>query len=65
MRVGKISVLLNFFLPKIDAMMLGEFNNIGPGFNLVHGFSTVINGSFKIGKNCTILRNVTIGVGNF
>lgn len=29
----------------------------------MHGFCTVINGSAVIGKNCTILHNVTIGAG--
>lgn len=30
----------------------------------MHGFGTVLNSNIKIGDNCTILHNVTIGAGN-
>ena len=43
---------------------MGNCRQIGPGFTLVHGFGTVINGSAVIGSNCTILHNVTIGGGH-
>lgn len=61
MRIGLMRVLLNVFLPKISSMRLSR--NIGPGFCPIHSYSTIINGSAHIGKNCSILQNVTIGSG--
>ncbi len=29
----------------------------------MHGFGTVFNSSIKLGDNCTVLQNVTIGAG--
>lgn len=29
----------------------------------MHGYSVVLNGAINIGKNCTILHQVTIGAG--
>lgn len=61
MRIGLMRVLLNVFLPKISSMRLSR--HIGPGFCPIHSYSTIINGSARIGKNCAVLQNVTIGIG--
>lgn len=42
---------------------LAYCKNIGKGFVLMHGFGTVFNSSIKLGDNCTVLQNVTIGAG--
>lgn len=42
---------------------LAYCKNIGKGFVLMHGFGTVFNSFIKIGNNCTVLHNVTIGAG--
>ena len=63
LRLGGFSKLL-IFLNGGGCLDLGNCRQIGPGFTLVHGFGTVINGSAVIGSNCTILHNVTIGGGH-
>ncbi len=62
LRIGRLSKLLIFF-NRGGFADLGQCPNIGPGFVLMHGFGSVINGSAIIGENCTILHNVTIGAG--
>ena len=63
LRIGRLSLLLVFFNNRGGYCDLGRCPFIGEGFVLIHGFGTVINGSAVIGKNCTILHNVTIGAG--
>lgn len=63
LRLGGLSKLL-IFLNGGGCSDFGNCRQIGPGFALVHGFGTVINGSAVIGSNCTILHNVTIGGGH-
>lgn len=36
-------------------------SNIGKNFILVHGLGTIIGSNIKIGDNCTIFQNVTLG----
>lgn len=62
LRIGRCSNMLIFF-NRGGFADLGQCPNIGSGFVLMHGFGTVINGSTIIGKNCTVLHNVTIGAG--
>jgi len=59
LRVGIFKYFLCWILKPIHNIEL--CNNIGGGFLLLHGFNVVINPRVKIGKNCTILHNVTIG----
>lgn len=40
------------------------YTNIGEGFYIGHCGTIVINGKAKIGKNCNITHNVTIGQAN-
>ena len=63
MRLGHYAFILSVFLRPIQCM-LGDSINIGAGFMLIHGYGTVINGACKIGRNCTVLQNVTIGTNN-
>ena len=62
LRIGMMRYLLNIFLPKVDSMRLPP--DIGPGFCPVHSYSTIINARTVIGRNCTVLQNVTIGSDN-
>ena len=59
-RIGTIRNLLQVFLKPI-ANISFEGCEIGPGFILMHGFGVVLNGAAKIGSNCMMLHNVTIG----
>jgi serine O-acetyltransferase len=63
LRIGSFSRLLRIFLKPVSCM-LGNDENIKGGLYIIHGYGTVINGSSHIGKNCTILQGVTIGVVN-
>ena len=63
LRLGTIGNLLPYFNGN-GLCDLGKCKNIEEGFVLVHGFGTVFNSSIKIGKNCTVLHNVTIGAGH-
>jgi len=38
--------------------------HIGPGFRLVHGLGTVIGNNSRVGANCTIYQQVTLGTAN-
>ena len=58
--VGNFLLVLNGLGGNAD---LVKCKNIGEGFVLMHGIGTVFNAASKIGKNCTVLHNVTIGAG--
>lgn len=60
-RIGFARHFLNVLLPRISSMRL--CSHIGPGFYPVHSYSTIINGRARIGKNCSVMHNVTIGIG--
>lgn len=48
------SVFLGFYIP---------LNAFGPGLNIAHTGTIVVNGNAKIGKNCRIHECVNIGAG--
>lgn len=57
-----ISVILGWiYRPQILSILCTKSEDIGEGFVLQHGFSSVVNAK-KIGNNCQIWQNVTIGV---
>ncbi len=61
-RLGFISIPFSFFLrPQRPLQICMNRRDIGLGFVLQHGFSSIINAK-KIGKNVQIWHNVTIGV---
>lgn len=59
LQCGYIAKPLSWILPPVPNIELCK--NIQGGLVLLHGFSVVINPKVKIGRNCTILQNVTIG----
>ena len=62
-RIGLIQYLIKFLCRPMDTLYLST-KNIGPGFMIWHGFSTIILAK-SIGKNCSIRQQITIGnLGN-
>lgn len=51
--------LLSFFFQSLDTLYINAAE-IGGGLRIQHGFATIIVAE-KIGKNCTIFQQVTIG----
>jgi serine O-acetyltransferase len=51
---GKLSVKLGFTIPP---------NVFGPGLSIAHRGTIVVNPDVKVGENCRIHHNVTIGSG--
>lgn len=58
-RLGKCRILTCSFLKGQDCLYICT-HDIGGGLIIQHGFSTIINAK-KIGKNCHIYQQVTIG----
>lgn len=54
-KFSKMSIKLGFSIP---------LNVFGPGLSIAHYGTIVVNGKSKIGKNCRIQENVTIGATN-
>ena len=63
MRIGWPKRFLNFFMPEMESLCIGGLtsNHVGEGLLILHGVGIVINKNAVLGKNCTILQNVTIG----
>lgn len=59
LRVGRIEHLLKIFCRPLDSLYIVS-KNIGPGFYIEHGFSTIM-GFNSIGSNCMVNQQVTIG----
>lgn len=60
-RTGKIGEIISIFIPHLRSVyFISKNNQIGGGLILQHGFSTIIFAE-KIGENCQIWHNVTIG----
>lgn len=60
-RIGKISRILNFYVPQYNSFIIGDDVDIAGGiFVLNHPFSSVINAK-SIGYNFTICQLTTIG----
>lgn len=58
-RIGKWSILINFLCRKLSTLYLFT-PEIGPGMYIQHGFATIVAAK-KIGKDCFINQQVTIG----
>lgn len=54
--------ILEVLYPKLDSLYIAT-KNIGSGFFISHGFSTIILAN-KIGDNCWINQQVTVGTKN-
>lgn len=61
-RLGILGRIVGIFLKPIKPLYITA-NNIGSGFVMFHGFSTIIYAK-SIGNDCTIYHNVTIGKTN-
>jgi serine O-acetyltransferase len=61
-RIGYISIFLKFLCRPMNTLFLNA-KEIGPGLFIQHGFSTIISAK-KIGKDCWINQQVTIGYSN-
>lgn len=61
-RLGALRKLLSLLCPPMSTLYI-HANEIGPGLFIQHGFSTIICAK-KIGRNCWINQQVTIGFSN-
>ena len=59
---GLAAFILNLILPSLNDVDMENCSNIQGGLVLIHGHGTIINRYSVIGKNCTILHGVKIGV---
>lgn len=60
-RVGSIKHILSIFMCYETANDIESLERVEGGLVLVHAFGITINSYCRIGKNCMILPNVTIG----
>jgi len=62
MRIGRAQgIICSLILPKLSTLYIfTKSSNIGKGFYIGHGWSTVINAK-QIGNSCKVFQNVTIG----
>ena len=58
-RMGKIQYLIRWLCPPLDSLYINT-KDIGGGFLIQHGFATIINAD-RIGENCKVFQQVTIG----
>lgn len=63
LRIGKFKYVLLYIKPLSSLYFITKSSNIGSGLYIQHGFSTIINAN-KIGNNCYISQQVTIGNNN-
>ncbi len=61
-RIGFYKYFINWLCPKMNTLFI-RTASVGSGLFIQHGFSTTI-GANKIGKNCWINQQVTIGFSN-
>ena len=64
LRIGGYHPILEALYKPSQAIDFEHNTHIGGGMVLPHPFCIVINGAAVIGKNCTILHGVTIGIGS-
>ena len=58
-RMGKMQYLLRWLCPPLDSLYI-RTKDIGSGLLIQHGFATIIQAE-RIGENCKIFQQVTIG----
>lgn len=61
-RAGWVSRVFKYLCPPMTTLFI-SVKEIGPGLFIQHGFSTIIVAN-RIGKNCWINQQVTIGYSN-
>jgi serine O-acetyltransferase len=57
-----VHVLMSYLMVLVHKVDLHSSSEIGPGFHISH-VGTVLIGPCRIGANCTVTHNVTIGLG--
>ena len=62
LRLGIKSKLISWLCPQLSTLQITP-TQIGPGLFIQHGLATVV-AARKIGANCSIAQNVTIGFSN-
>ncbi len=63
LRSGSYSFLIRRLAKGKECFYIDGTKNIGGGLRLLHPFATVVNAE-KIGKNCIIFQQVTVGMKN-
>jgi serine O-acetyltransferase len=64
LRVGLPGKLFGFLCPKLSTLYLvTDSDRVGPGLFIQHGFATIVSAE-RIGKNCWINQQVTVGYSN-
>lgn len=58
-RMGKLQYFVRWMCPPLDSLYI-RTKDIGGGLLIQHGFATIIHAE-KIGNNCKIFQQVTIG----
>ena len=58
-RMGKMQYLLRWLCPPLDSLYI-RTKDIGGGLLIQHGFATIIQAE-RIGENCKIFQQVTVG----
>lgn len=61
-RIGKASLFVKWLCKPLSTCYLIT-SQVGGGIKIQHGFATIINAE-KIGNNCQIMQQVTIGMNN-
>ena len=59
-RIGRMKHILNILLPQHSTCEIYGCK-IGEGLRLFHGFNIIVNPKVKIGRNCSLHHEVTIG----
>jgi serine O-acetyltransferase len=62
-RIGRWSYFIKWVCPPLNSLYIST-RDIGEGLYILHGFSTIIFAE-KIGKNCHIYQQVTVGHTSF
>ena len=57
-RLARLAYLLNL---RITGGEFGHGCSVGPGFVVKHPLGVLIGGGTRLGRNCTVLHNVTFG----
>ncbi len=58
--VRSVYLLMNYLVVLVHKVELHEETEIGPGFHISH-VGNILIGARRMGKNCTVTHNVTIG----
>ncbi|MBP6124351.1 MAG: serine acetyltransferase [Phycisphaerae bacterium] len=60
-KIKFIAYYIKYLAKKKYSVEISPMANIGPGFRLIHSLGTVIGNKVRIGSDCTIYQQVTLG----